>query len=1322
MTILTPSRSRSHNHSQPPQDRDDAGRDFALLTPTRGKTGVESSPLYTTVDNLILPGVIGATVEGPKTPIRSPKARRVYNYFATNNNTPVDGDYNNDNSNTMTHPYPSDSSSGFPHHRTGETSHRGDAMATSRYVDAEVPLENRIAASARRGHSSDDLDDMEDGPQPGYSTPREGKRYRKNFRPHDTPIALSKRAFNLHTRNHSNGQRPDGHASPSLRHASPHQRHLTLGVGEMYSSESSDDENDENDDGREEGARDAFATRTSTRGASQETAQRVPVSLELDLDQESYSQEMEDDRGTRYESTQPLHHRDASLQDHSGDEGLDIGDHEDELYPHERLRGHSPEADEAEDQIEGSEDEDMAAQLAHEAEEQRKEREQLGFIKRWASLLRKQRDEFGWGTPKRQPGYQSPSSESDSGRSFTSARVRKGFPRRRNPSAAPLNSTSPFTSHRTPSPVHRRTSNTPKKDMFSVPSMRQMDSGIGGSQDSYDEQHGDMHEVEDEDEQDNQEPFQPLQRLSSSARRRQMNQDTEDVVYESELDTEDDQDRPEHGDTFDDISHHPSSFGRRAPNTLQVERRRQAVREPLNRGNQTRPLPKHHRVYPWHVIWRMLQGYGRSLEDLLHSALAMVQLWFWIAVSWIRLTVEWPWLQRHKLRRTARSWMDAGVDSGLLSPGTLLGVAVLILVLWGGQSLGFGELSSDPAAFQKRQGCDNDTLVQRPTADGSVSKSAVSSAWDRISWSTNQVDPQEQTRPLGLSWREWIPQLPSLDAWIPLRKASRKWTSPSSSSSSPSTSSNRIQIPTDQLQSFEELQSRIEMIQRALDDLNKADDRLGQDSKKKFDHLSDWVSGVERQLNRVSEEVKSLRAYVQEGDWIQQTLKLIHEEIPSQVVVSRDPRTGKLSIPNDFWDPARELFMTSEQAQKLVQDQIALQDQDSPDRPEPSSGRSGWKSYRTGSKKAGKAVRWEDYLQENERAMAAFVEDRMSLVSKGVFLKLVKEEANQIWQGLEKKVVDLLERQGKLQGKHAPSRADHHHHHHKASDDNTVRPLTEVERDLISELIDEALDKYSADAMAKPDYALFTAGGRIIPGLTSPNYRALGKFDWLWLLRRAGARLYQPLARKKALEPDMHAGECWPMEGNNGTLAIRLARAIVVTEVTIEHADPSVVLDMSSAPREIEIWSLREAATGPEPSAEAPKGSSDASGEGKERQTKEGAQDEPVAAAGAAPSAGEKTRVDDGSPWPGSTLLTSFDYEISTTKDGQESTEMTRKPKSRQTFVIPLSKQTMPSDGVLVWIKSNWGHAQYTCLYRVRVHGYEPEGDRKTILKAPSSF
>ncbi|KAI7816135.1 hypothetical protein BC939DRAFT_58266 [Gamsiella multidivaricata] len=319
--------------------------------------------------------------------------------------------------------------------------------------------------------------------------------------------------------------------------------------------------------------------------------------------------------------------------------------------------------------------------------------------------------------------------------------------------------------------------------------------------------------------------------------------------------------------------------------------------------------------------------------------------------------------------------------------------------------------------------------------------------------------------------------------------------------------------------------------------------------------------------------------------------------------------------------------------------------------------------------------------------MSDFVEGRMSKVSRSVFLSLVRTEANAIWQGLERNVMDLLEKQGKLQGRSAPARTGY-----RSSASSNGRALTEVEQDLIMGLIDEALDKYSADAMAKPDYALFSTGARIIPKLTSPSYYHVVQ-PTFW--GRLGLKFLVPLPRRektpeKAIQPDLHAGECWAMEGQDGQLGIRLARQIVVTEVTIEHADPSVVLDINSAPKEIEVWGLRGNDESARPTAEQQSEDNLAAPLDDQRdQQQEKEQTAPVTNT----KRGAWWR--EGIPWRGATLLTTVQYDAEGDK------------KARQTFSIPLSKQTVPSIGVALRFKSNWGHPNYTCVYRVRVHGHE---------------
>ncbi|KAG0213464.1 hypothetical protein BGX28_004319 [Mortierella sp. GBA30] len=1327
MTVPTPSSSRSNqNHTRIHQDRGDSARDHILTSPSRGSPATETA-LYTTVDNLILPGVIGATVEGPKTPLRSPKTRRSYNYFGSNNNnnnSEPNGYHNNVDMSSYASPHTPKKNHSSSLRQSCETLLHRDDDGLSRYVDTEVPLQPAFGSDRHRynnnndnnnnssNSNSDDIDDRDDGRHPGYVTPRVGKRYRENFRPHDTPIAPFKRHFSININNinnnnndqsSSNDRRSNGHAS-HLHQSSPRRN-----MGRHGSYSGSSEEEDEHAD-EEETERDHrhLLARILPRGASQEAAQRVPVSLELEMDQEASPQNLEDNYGNPYGHSRLSHHNTADYEDHDAEEGLDIGNYEDELYPLERLRSHSYEANDIEDDIEDFDEEAMAVELEREAAEQKKEQEQLGFIKRWASLLRKQRDEFGWGTPKRPADYQT-NSDSDSGRSFTSARVRKGpFGRQRSARPRPSQTMPSLAIPRTPSPVTNRTpSRVSKNDSFNVPLMKQLDSGIGGSQDSHDEERAVNNEVEASD----RDQYRPLQRVTSSEKWEREDYDTGEPAYQFEFESEDD--RSDHGDSVNDIAQDPSVVKNLPSNTQQSGRRRRmlVVRD---RRQRSRSFPQRQRVYPWHVVWRMVQGYCLTVEGFIRSSIITLQFWFWTALAWIRFAVEWPWSQKYKARNTVESWIEAGVNSGLLSPGTLFGVAVLILTLWGGHSLGLGNISTDQMVPKSQRDCSNDTVLPSPTRGGL--RDMLTSAWARFSWSNHDDTKEQQGQ--NVSWREWVPHVPSVDLWIPFRDQNKK----------PASSTDRIQIPTDQIQSFEELESRIKLIQKALDDLGRADDQLGRKFQTKFDDLSDWVSVVERDLNRVSEDVKSLKAYVQEGGWIEQTIKLIHDEIPSQLVVSRDPQTGNLSIPNEFWDTAKDLFMTSEQVQKLVHDQIALEEHEPSDQQESSSGRWGWKSSRSSDKKSGKVARWEDYLQENERAMAMFVEDRMSLVSKGVFLKLVKEEANQIWQGVEKKVMDLLEKQGKLQGMNAPSRFGHRGSStaESNSNNNNGRALTDVEHELISGLIDEALEKYSADAIAKPDYALFTAGGRILTGLTSPTFDGgavdgkTGFFNRVtrWTAGWAAGYLGRDMLQRKSIEPEMHPGNCWPMNGTDGQLAIRLAREIVVTEVTIEHADSRIVSNMTSAPREIEIWSLR----GREKVSQEPSGSKEA-GTSTTAESDTGKKEDTQQERGSTASAGTSAWWREGVPWPGSTLLTTIEYEAKVTRpqdstghdDGDQESSLARKPKARQTFSIPLSKQTTPSIGVALRIKSNWGDPRYTCVYRVRIHGYEPEVQKSLL-------
>ncbi|KAI1314332.1 hypothetical protein EDD11_002273 [Mortierella claussenii] len=1386
--------------------------------------------MFTTVDTLLLPGVIGTTVEGPKTPLRSPgNTRRYSNMLPIMSRRLSRGEVAvSPYGQTRVAPLGSSSAS-------SETSEQdygiSMAAASSRYVDTEVDLEPMHTHRSNRGvFLSSSHHDANGTPQ--------GKQYRKSVRPHDTPIAHSKgsRALRHYSGNNSSS-RSNGAASAGLSLTSPY----------YYQQASLDDEDDK------------------------ENKDNDPARLPLSSQQRHTKDYPLADHYDYEDEEEETHFRNGTLinggragdgnQGDDNENALDIGGYEDEIYPHDRLRGafYADPAIDAE-RTDGHLDDDDDDEIKEEdMAEMQREQGQLGFIKRLANLLRKQRDEYGWGTPKRLERQRVKDEEgvdsgSDSDARLTSARVRKeSYKRRQQPRAlAPIPSKmdvgpvqpslvasnlarssqlsvprspdvrrtmtptdlrrtsastelvrtstptelrrtlTPTEFHRAtlppriPSPTLRRTVTPPlatvaavrrsvtpptsaaraaptsaiksdrrRSDPFTVPAMRQFDSGIGmtASQDSFhehdfealEEEEEEEEELDNEVEEQQQEqgyenwrttqtatatPVNNLEIDQQQQQRQQQQQQHEKIYYES---------RREHDDSHaymsaDSDDEEPLSYGISGVTQRYSDYDTRFDRDPVYSSSWSSPsLPKPPpsrvamagaggRVYPWHVLWRMLLDAVHQFQDLFMAVVETAQFLFYLALTWVRTILGWPWRQRHIVWHASEEWMQAGAASGLLSPGTLLGVALLCLAVWSGHQLGYGESASSSSL--SGGDCHNGTLARNSPSPGVLLKDAVSDVWSKLTWPTGSMHSKEKRQ----SWTSWVPQVPSFSHWIPSSRYNRK-----------EMHTNKIQIPTEQIQSFEELESAVKwiqktlvelgqadetlakelqqkfdgmsaLVQRRLLDLGQADEQLSKELRTKFDGMSVWISGVEHKLNRVSEEVDSLTEYVKEGRWIEQTvLELIRDEIPKHLVVSKDRETGKLSIPEEFWKSARELFMTSEQVKKLLEERIAQLglDQDEDEDQQSSGGSGGWNWGSSSNKVKAKAkngkgvVSWDDFLSENEQALSSFVEGRMSKVSRSEFLSLVRMEANTIWQGLEKNVVALLEKQGKLQGKGAPRRLGYYRGSSSSTlDSQQDRALTDVERELISGLIDEALDKYSADAMAKPDYALFSAGGRIVPRLTFKDYHHKVE-PTLW--GKLGLQYVVTLKRRNkpaqlAIEPSMHAGECWAMEGNHGQLGIRLARRIVITEVTIEHADPSVVLDMDSAVKLVEIWGVSSKDKAPVSAWRAHDTSSSAAHpidskapDASRAETAEQLQDEE-----------EKQKQErEDSPWPGAVFLTSVEYNSQAGVNGT-------KPKTRQTFSIPLSKQTSSSDIVVLQIKSNWGHPNYTCLYRVRVHGYEP--------------
>ncbi|PWW71574.1 hypothetical protein C7212DRAFT_348983 [Tuber magnatum] len=142
---------------------------------------------------------------------------------------------------------------------------------------------------------------------------------------------------------------------------------------------------------------------------------------------------------------------------------------------------------------------------------------------------------------------------------------------------------------------------------------------------------------------------------------------------------------------------------------------------------------------------------------------------------------------------------------------------------------------------------------------------------------------------------------------------------------------------------------------------------------------------------------------------------------------------------------------------------------------------------------------------------------------------------------------------------------------------------------------------------------------------------------------------------------------------------------IYVSHVTIDHVPKQQAIDISSAPKNIEFWirvpterkeELQKAVG--KPAGEWYRQDSDTQGAQQQQRLQTSANGD-----------GEWVRVHE------------FMYDIHTAGSPV------------QTFELPvdLTRLNITSHLVAFRIVDNWGHLNFTCLYRVRVHGYPPKRD-----------
>ena len=205
-----------------------------------------------------------------------------------------------------------------------------------------------------------------------------------------------------------------------------------------------------------------------------------------------------------------------------------------------------------------------------------------------------------------------------------------------------------------------------------------------------------------------------------------------------------------------------------------------------------------------------------------------------------------------------------------------------------------------------------------------------------------------------------------------------------------------------------------------------------------------------------------------------------------------------------------------------------------------------------------------------------------------------------------------------------------------------------------------ALEHFAADRTSQVDYALASSGGRIVAH--SPTHRAALSSSSVVspLLALFTSRHLPEVPADALLDADMSVGHCWPMERQRGSVLIGLRERVRISGMSLQHASVNVLPDGgASMPRLVRI---------------------------------SGVDDEHVDEAKRQVRGGEE-QSESGEAQVGS-VLGEFEYE----RDG-------RQVQHWSVGSAGGGKSGRGYQFVRLDVLSNYGNSNYTCIYRVRVHG-----------------
>lgn len=220
----------------------------------------------------------------------------------------------------------------------------------------------------------------------------------------------------------------------------------------------------------------------------------------------------------------------------------------------------------------------------------------------------------------------------------------------------------------------------------------------------------------------------------------------------------------------------------------------------------------------------------------------------------------------------------------------------------------------------------------------------------------------------------------------------------------------------------------------------------------------------------------------------------------------------------------------------------------------------------------------DEFMAQNKKFIEEYLKDytpakseTSAIVSKDVFKEMISNELSHLRNetmgelaALDRKLYKDLRRL-LSQPSHSPQQPA------------AFVPQNETTAAALNVLIRSSIQRYITHTISKPDFADPASGAKVIPALTSPSY------DWKDRLAFSDRLTHKVLGalgfgRMKVNRPstafssDVRLGSCWPFNGAHGRIAVDMGKQVRVEDVGIVHVRMDQSPNPKSAPRRISVY------------------------------------------------------------------------------------------------------------------------------------------------------